>query len=217
MKKWFIGIGALILLAVGLLIGYQFLSFPSEEYVEAALDAMYKQNYKTYQELTGAKEKEIAKAYEEGITIQAEVWKQYFGITDLSEKGEEELKEFIRMVYDYVEYDAISTKKKGENLVVTVKINPIAFYKILDPNKFLEEFRLKAEDGAYLKLSDSQYQEEYLSQLMKEYEKKFTNGDYETLEEVTCKLTLKKAGNEYIPNQDEFAKIDQALIAFAKK
>ncbi|MCI8371629.1 MAG: hypothetical protein HFI75_04400 [Lachnospiraceae bacterium] len=216
MKKWIIGVGTVLILAAAIFVGYQLLSFPAEEYAEAALDAMYKEEFEDYSELTGADSKEIAQAYEEGMEQQAEVFQQYFGITSLSKEGQQKLDEFVRMVYDYVEYEAAGSKKQGENRVVTVRVRPIAFYKILNEKKFAESFRQKTEDGEYLKLSEEQYQDEYLSQLVKEYEKAFAEGTYETLKEEEYTLTLKRTGSRYVPDSGEFAEIDQALFAFSK-
>lgn len=215
-KRWMIGILAVCLAALAGITAWKMFSFPAKEYAKAALDAMYKERFEDYKELTGASEKELEKNYQKGIQLEMESFRQYFGVTQLTEEGEKQLEEFVRMVNTYLQYEVTGAKKKGESIVVTVKVNPLALYQMVDAKACMKEFRRKAEDGEYLELTDDLYEDAFLAFIINKYEQMFDSEKTKFLGAKEYPLTLKKAGREYIPSNDEFEKIDRALIAFSK-
>lgn len=208
------------LLAVGtsacLLVGCGLFSFPAGEYAEALCDVYYKEEFEDYATLTGAKEKDIQEDYDTAVTLQARAYMEYFGLEELNEDGQERLEKFVRNVYAYAKYDISSVKEKGSGYAVTVEVEPIAFYKLAEKevNEYQEEFRLKTEDGKYLEVDEAAYQSEYLEGLLKVYESHLE--DIEYLDKKEFALILQKSGKEYVVEEDGFAKLDAAVIAFSK-
>lgn len=199
-----------------LLTGCAMLSFPAEEYVQALCDVYYREEFEDYQTLTGAKEQEVQKDYEEALFVQAQIYMDYFGVDDLDEETMGQLEQFVQKVYAYADYDVSSVEEKGNDFCVKVEIKPLAFYKLAQKEieSYQEDFRQKTEDGEYLKLEDTAYQSEYVQGLLEVYEQHLEELEYE--DKVTCQLVLQKSGKEYVVLEKDFAKLDEIVVAFEK-
>lgn len=204
--------------AFGLLI-YQNTRFPVKECVETILDVMYKGNIyqnQDFESVTVQNKEEAQQLYNQAMENRKNTLKQYFGITQLSEEGEEVLEEFAENLYkNYISYEIDSCKEKDEDYIITLEVRPVAFYELIDKEKFMENFRLKTEDGEYDLLMPEEYETVYLKALIGEYQKALEKKTG-YLKKREIQLTLQQSGDIYLPSQEDFQKVEKALIAFSK-
>lgn len=217
-NKWIAAAVVIIVTVAGVMI-HRSMTFPAKECVQTIMNVMYKgisQSDKDIEFLTGENGVDAQELYDEAVDARKETFKQYFGITELTEEGEEKLEEFVKDLYcNYVIYDIKGTKKKGDNYVVTVEVSPLAFDSLVDKDKTEDTFRKQTEDGDYMKFSEAEYQTEFLKLLVENYEDALSKDpDYNKEKEYT--MTLKKSGNTYVPSQKDYNKIERALIDFSK-
>lgn len=192
----YIIISVIVIILAFILWFISLFKFPAKKYVNASMKAICFDETDEYEKLTKCSKEEIDDAIDSDLTIQAEAFAAYFGITDISDKSMEMLKNFSKKVYTYSKYKVTKQKKNKDGFIVTVKVKPILFSEISQEkvNEYIKEFNQKAEDGQYIYDSDAIYQEAFLEGLISIYEKELKSVEYGSYQKV--KVNINKVSNK---------------------
>lgn len=201
-----------VVLCVCLLMGCSIFEFQAKKYVRYELNALCKDDLKAYMNITNSDEKAVQEGIEQSLQLEAEAFAAYFGVDALSDETTTLLKDFSKEVYSYSKYKVKNQKKTKNGYKVTVAVYPLLFHELSPENvdAYVEEFNQKAENSEYLYLSDALYQQEFVTGLLKVYEKELENVSYGDKVTFTVEI-IKKGKHAYITDLSE---VESALIAF---
>ena len=188
--------------------------FDAGEYVQAVLDVSYKNETEQYVEITGVKEEEAEKIFDDNLNATMEGFKTSDMPEELLPKYQELFGELAQKVCYTVE-----KSKRGEDGIyeVVVKVKPITLF----PDTY-QTFQEKAQEYAdqvtnsVMAGEEMPSDEEMQSQIYQIYydvlrEKVDSGMLYGEVKDVVLHVA-KEGGNEFTIDQEDMDKLDSVLI-----
>lgn len=98
--------------------------------VQGDLDALYLGEFnENYLDLTGASEEDCQSAYEQNLSLSADIFARCFGITNLTDDLRSEVEDLYREIYARAHYSVVGAVQIDEtHYTVTVNVEPMDFF-----------------------------------------------------------------------------------------
>ena len=98
--------------------------------VQGDLDALYLGEFnENYLDLTGASEEDCQSAYEQNLSLSADIFARCFGITNLTDDLRSEVEDLYREIYARAHYSVVGAVQIDEtHYTVTVNAEPMDFF-----------------------------------------------------------------------------------------
>lgn len=216
-KKIVITAGALGLLFIAAVIGiWLYMNrFDPVEYVQAVLDASYKNQTEAYVEITGASEEEAGRIFEDNLDATME----QFATSPMPEELKPKYRELFAQLAEHVSYTVgEAVREEDGSYTVPVKVKPLTLF-----SDTYETFRQKAKeyadqvtdsvmDGAELPTDDQMQAQVY--EIYYEVLSDGINGGmmYGEVKDVTLHVRKNDRGDYEIDDSD-MKELDSLLIA----
>lgn len=214
-KKWMIGIILAVLVIGTAAVCYYLVNwFDAQAYVQAVLDASYKQKTKDYMEITGVSQKEAKQLFEEKLDLSM----ANFEASAMSEEMTEKYRGLLKNLAENVNYTVQEAEKEETGCYnVTVTVKPLTLFQ-----DTYETFHEKAKEYAVTVSNNvmqgedmpsdeemkNQVYEIYYEVLMESMEAGLNYG-----EERTLQLKIEKNDKgQYEINQKNLQELDRLLI-----
>ncbi|MBM6750339.1 hypothetical protein H6A65_02330 [Mediterraneibacter glycyrrhizinilyticus] len=216
-KKIVITAAALCLLFIAAVIGiWLYMNrFDPVEYVQAVLDASYKNQTEAYVEITGASEEEAGRIFEDNLDATME----QFATSPMPEELKPKYRELFAQLAEHVSYTVgEAVREEDGSYTVPVKVKPLTLF-----SDTYETFRQKAKeyadqvtdsvmDGAELPTDDQMQAQVY--EIYYEVLSDGINGGmmYGEVKDVTLHVRKNDRGDYEIDDSD-MKELDSLLIA----
>ena len=214
-KKWMIGIILAVLVIGTAAVCYYWVNrFDAQAYVQAVLDASYKQKPKEYMEITGVSQKEARQLFEEKLNLSME----NFAASAMSEEMAGKYRELFKSLAENVNYTVGEAEKEKKGCYnVTVSVKPITLFQ-----DTYETFHEKAKEYAVnvsnevMQGADMPSDDEMKNQVYEIYYEVLTESMDAGLnygEEHAVKLKVEKnSKGQYEINQKNLKELDNFLV-----
>lgn len=177
--------------------------FDAKGYVKAYLDALYKQEYKSYAEFT---DQTVEEAEEQVLAVQREEVEDVYSALDLTDEDFEEYFNAAMEINKIVSYEVIEAKKDDDgNFVVTLEIQPVDVFQ-----QFNEGLMTKMEEtfAEATEIPDDKTLMDFTLDYMKECSANASYGETETIElSVT-----RDDDNVYTISESDLLTLEEALM-----
>lgn len=102
-------------------------AFPTRQYVESVLEAVYHGEYEEYQKYTQESAEAARTYHEQYVEGEAAYFAEYLNIEELSKEGEERLKKLIEELYRQVRFEVQEPIYNDSGQLVEVVVYPVDF------------------------------------------------------------------------------------------
>lgn len=190
------------------------IAFPSKEYVEATLEAVYHGDYEKYCACTGEAQmvaEDHRKKYIEG---EADYMAEYLRIDTLSQEGEQRLYALIEKLYEQVRFEVQDPIDNNRNQLVEVVVYPVDFIGAAkeELEGAINDFNQALLAGEYDSLSEEEQKLKYEEKVLDVCEK-YTQIEASQFQ-VSANLTITEEEGGYYRIQDGFQKLDELVIQY---
>lgn len=188
-----------------------------EGYVQSVLDTNYHAEFDDYMAITGATKEQASKINEAHAVNLTEQLKELYDIRleQLPAEIGNSLVKICSELYKKASYSVDEVKKEGENVYVTISVQPIDFLESASEAvaEYTDEFNDRAKAGDFENMTESEYENEYAKGILDVLEEVVKTVGYG--EKVTYRIQIQynaKNGMSYI-GDDDLDAINQLILA----
>ena len=187
--------------------------FDASKYVNGVLNNIYLGDSTGYMELVEITAEEAKEEYEQGISVEADFFLQYFGLDSVSDDVYQQIVDMYKQIYSKSKFEVKEAVKNGDDYNVEVVVSPIDVIVNSEEaiSTAVDDFVANANPDDY---TDEQVLNDDLAKLViKVINDNMANLGYQAEKSIIVKVE-KDAQGYYGISDDAIGLLDQDMIAY---
>ena len=187
--------------------------FDASKYVNGVLNNIYLGDSTGYMELVEITAEEAKEEYEQGISVEADFFLQYYGLDSVSDDVYQQIVDMYKQIYSKSKFEVKEAVKNGDDYNVEVVVSPIDVIVNSEEaiSTAVDDFVANANPDDY---TDEQVLNDDLAKLViKVINDNMANLGYQAEKSIIVKVE-KDAQGYYGISDDAIGLLDQDMIAY---
>ena len=187
--------------------------FDASKYVNGVLNNIYLGDSTGYMELVEITAEEAKEEYEQGISVEADFFLQYYGLDSVSDDVYQQIVDMYKQIYSKSKFEVKEAVKNGDDYNVEVVVSPIDVIVNSEEaiSTAVDDFVANANPDDY---TDEQVLNDDLAKLViKVINDNMANLGYQAENSIIVKVE-KDAQGYYGISDDAIGLLDQDMIAY---